>query len=405
MQIIKTSKIKGIESSLKEILPFAFVNDTMPVNILKILIKEEKIHKFKDIAFAQVLYKFQFDSKSDIFKFIDNKIINQLKRKEIYFVLDLSQEGWAPIFKFADKTQNFFDCIHSNCDLYNINPKQIIFVSSNLKLEETYRKYILDNNINEKINCLGIPAFQYSDTKYFLNYDINYFYKAYNSKNNKIFSSLSRTPRFHREYATMLLTKSPIEKYGMISCNKHQYLTYKTLPPNSISEKEFIAFQYWTKCLPLVIDKSNFQDNWALDNDFVNIHNMSTFQIVNETEVNDWNKTSMFFSEKTFRACLTFLPFVIYGQPGINKYLSNIGYKTYEDWFDYSFDDEEDPINRYKLLLNSITDTVMNLKDMNESQRRDWRFKNTDVLIHNFNQTIAYKYSKDKLCNLINNLD
>jgi hypothetical protein len=153
----------------------------------------------------------------------------------------------------------------------------------------------------------------------------------------------------------------------------------------------------WISQLPLTVDRKDFTTNWALDNDYDQIHNQTLFQIVNETEANDKYNTALFYSEKTFRPISQLQPFIIYGQQYCNKYLKNIGYKTYEDWFDYSFDNEPDDTKRYELLLDSIKKTCDMLDQMSADEKVNWRFKNQQILINNYDTLFFKSYSKDKM--------
>jgi hypothetical protein len=100
-----------------------------------------------------------------------------------------------------------------------------------------------------------------------------------------------------------------------------------------------------------------------------------------------------------------FQPFVIYGQKGCNKHLKEIGYKTYEEWFDLSFDDEEDNILRYKKLLKSIKNTCEYLDSLSLTQQIDWRFKNKEILNHNYKIMCSSEYSKQKIISFLKNLN
>jgi hypothetical protein len=74
---------------------------------------------------------------------------------------------------------------------------------------------------------------------------------------------------------------------------------------------------------------------------------------------------------------------VIYGQQGINRKIKMLGFKTYEDYFDLSFDDEPDDVLRYKKLLASVEHTVKHLRLLSRDEQIAWRFKQLELLIHN----------------------
>jgi hypothetical protein len=161
----------------------------------------------------------------------------------------------------------------------------------------------------------------------------------------------------------------------------------------------------WMKRLPLIIDKSNFRNNWALADDYYVIHRQTLFQIVNETIVDNYENTSLFYSEKTFRPIVCFQPFVIYGQKGCNQYLKKIGYKTYVEWFYLSFDTEEDNILRYKKLLSSIKETCKYLDNLSREHQIEWRFKNKKLLQHNFEVMTKSEWSMNKLIKFLEKVD
>ena len=60
-----------------------------------------------------------------------------------------------------------------------------------------------------------------------------------------------------------------------------------------------------------------------------------------------------------------------------------LGFKTYENYFDMSFDDEPNHVIRYKKLLASVSDTVKYLKTLNRDQQIEWRYKELELLTHN----------------------
>jgi hypothetical protein len=74
---------------------------------------------------------------------------------------------------------------------------------------------------------------------------------------------------------------------------------------------------------------------------------------------------------------------VIYGQQGINRKIQMLGFKTYEDYFDLSFDDEPNDVLRYKKLLESVENTVKYLRSLSRDEQITWRFKELELLIYN----------------------
>jgi hypothetical protein len=152
--------------------------------------------------------------------------------------------------------------------------------------------------------------------------------------------------------------------------------------------------------LPLIADKNQFDINDPF-NSLSKLHSETLFSIVNETLVYNFNNTTLFFSEKFLKPIINFQPMLIYGHQGINKKLTLLGFKTYEDYFDLSFDDEPDDIIRYKKLLESASAVIKNLKTMSRRDQINWRFKNQELLEFNHQNFLKFKHSDSLLKHFI----
>lgn len=92
----------------------------------------------------------------------------------------------------------------------------------------------------------------------------------------------------------------------------------------------------------------------------------SFFQLVSESTIN-----LPFFTEKTFMPIIVGKPFLIAGCQGIHKILQSMGFKLYDEIFDYSFDKISDVEKRFEMIaleVKKITDTPLHdLKKYNNS--------------------------------------
>lgn len=341
-----------------------------------------------------------YTKNTDLFCYLKEQHLKDLRDNKIFFIFDSSTEGYSPTLHVP-----LFDMLYWNCKEYNVDPKQIMYVSANLKDEETIKTYCYQNNV-DPLTVFSFPSFEMVipydgiDVQDKISNTISVLKKNYEGK---YFSSLSRRNRQYRTTATFLLCQDPISDNGLISHDKipppRDLAIWKSY--HGISDYSDDTVIKWFDSLPLTIDRNDFDINWALDTSFVKIHNQTIFQIANETEMNDYNGTALFLSEKTFRPISQFQPFVIYGQPQSNYVLKELGYKLYDEWFDLSFDSEPDHVVRYKKLLNSVRDVCKQLDRMNKKQQIAWRFKNQELLIHNYQTMRKQQYSRIKLNSLI----
>jgi hypothetical protein len=336
----------------------------------------------------------------DIFQYIKKEYLEKLQNdKDFMLIHDDSMEGYSHYMYY------FIHRFYFNCKKYNISPKKILFISSNLTIEESLKRYNEINQIPESINVWSYPFFEltFSNISKEKNYTIDQAkFDFKHSFNNKLFSSLSRLNRDWRSIGTYILSQSNIADKGLISHGPTTKQYRSNLESKLIShDPEFDnkKFKRWVKQLPAVVDVTNFSINQA-GNLNSNIHDQTLFQIVNETLVEDWGHTSLFYSEKTYKPILHLQPFLIWGQRGCNRYLEDMGYKLYTDWFDYSFDDEPNHFLRYKKLLQSVEQAVKEIEKLKPEDYTNWRFKNTDVLEHNLRILQEHPFIKKKLYNL-----
>lgn len=89
-------------------------------------------------------------------------------------------------------------------------------------------------------------------------------------------------------------------------------------------------------------------------------------------------------SEKTFLSIRNYTPFIIVGQPHVLKYLRNIGFKTFSNFWDESYDDET---NHEKRMLK-IFETIDYVDKFNLDELESIYTNMLPILEHNYNHLI-----------------
>ena len=84
-------------------------------------------------------------------------------------------------------------------------------------------------------------------------------------------------------------------------------------------------------------------------------------------------------SEKTFKPISRMQPFVVYGQPGILSHLKSIGYKTFDAWWDESYDDIDDLNLRY----DKVFELFKMINSKTKAELADMMCEMLPVLEHN----------------------
>lgn len=357
---------------------------------------------------------------TDFFTYVKKKVQNQMKEdKKCFFLFDASTEGFSTIYG-----EPYFDILYKMAEKYNIDPRRIFFTSSNMKDNDNIMRYNMEHNIKTSINVFTYLNFEQmifgtagqTEIELGENIDVDAIVekrintavkrtkiKYHHPEFSKLGLSLSRVNRPHRTFSAMEIFNSEHFKDMYVShgslkgMNLDYYLTEMPFPNSGVNFQQLKNFK---KQLPLIVDTEDFKTNHAtaLHSD---LNDQSLFQIVNETFVNDWHGTSLFWSEKTFRSIYHMQPFVIWGQPGINKRMVDYGYKLYDDWFDLSFDDIHDPVKRWRALWKEVRkqmDYIRTLPTVKQHIR--WKFKNERVLVHNFRTLLEGKYTKETFKNV-----
>jgi hypothetical protein len=80
-------------------------------------------------------------------------------------------------------------------------------------------------------------------------------------------------------------------------------------------------------------------------------------------------------------------PFVIAGAPNCLKYLKELGFKTFDRWWDESYDQEEDHEKR----MLKIFDVIDYIDSLSIDQLKKITEEMNDVLIHNKNQILEIR--------------
>ena len=83
-------------------------------------------------------------------------------------------------------------------------------------------------------------------------------------------------------------------------------------------------------------------------------YDQTCFSMVLESIVDPPVNNTVFITEKTYKPIAFRHPFVIMGQPGSLKLLKSLGFETFENMFDESYDTEPDWLKRLDCLVNIV---------------------------------------------------
>lgn len=105
------------------------------------------------------------------------------------------------------------------------------------------------------------------------------------------------------------------------------------------------------------------------------------FSVVTETNFFMEQEPALFLTEKIFKPIAHKHPFIVLGRPKTLSFLKDIGYKTFENIIDESYDTEQDDITRLMKILKEIK----RLCELSESQLEDFLAQARQICEHNYN--------------------
>ncbi len=297
---------------------------------------------------------------------------------------------------------------------FKIDSKQVIFMSYELRSDETYKLLLKEfPKFREyPLSVIGMdtycfePHSNYGDLPLPTEDKKPYKYVCYNANGKE-----------YRQFLVTELFRRGLDKYGLISLlyrygsssqildNFTESLGFDTTKGYGKSVDEYAKTEM-VKRVPLILDQTVEQvDAWDRPVDVNHIKN-SYFNIVTESymynkSLPQSHKTIFEMSEKTYKA-LNCQPFIHLGSYGVLKYLRSMGYQTFPELFDESYDD---CINHTHRLL-SVVDAIEKVCKMDNNEFHNIYCREViPKVIHN-RELIRSKEIKEKVWNkFINDLE
>ena len=314
-----------------------------------------------------------------LFEYLNEKYLNDLRNGKAVLLLDQSFEGY--------QTWWLWDFFHKQFKIYQVPPESVIYVTGNMIVDDVYTKWADENGIQNRMKVVGYSHFELDVAMTTYNREkegnpLPSWEKQLEYKRThypiKTFGCLNKRIRPHRVWFYNYLSDSSLIFNGLVSMNvidEHDYpFEGLTLPTSKI--------QQLNRHLPLLVyEKPNneLDDNFYIRrfNDDVNLDTYIT--VVSEAHCGDSDQT-MFLSEKLFKPIACNHPFIVMGNKDSLKMMRKMGYKTFNDFIDESYDSL--PTHE------RLTSIIELLKDLESYNKREWFESMGEVVKHNHNNLI-----------------
>jgi hypothetical protein len=279
--------------------------------------------------------------------------------------------------------------------------------------EKTYNTWQLENFPNNKINVISFNIWDSIFEVYFYqkdfrdNWNIDSIVARFRETKSKNFLCLNRRKRNFRLVTIYNILKSSILNQTLLSKD------------SILDEQQIMNLSSWTSGhqrkisydelsillgQARILDEEDFEVNWAITMPG-SLFDSSLISTVSETQYDTFNLTNLFYSEKTFKPMMYLQPIFIFGQPGINTYLENLGYRTYNNYFDLSFDTIENPIDRLTAQIKQLEILNDKLNSMSVEKKIEWYLQDRETLEHNKQMMLDQKFNIEKFTQFMKMLD
>ena len=261
--------------------------------------------------------------------------------------------------KIAEEFDSFDFSIEHKSDIYDSQLR-------NLAISE---EFDIIKSIGKIHRCFAFEICQSWYRNYFINQlaqkdtvnIVKDFDSVFRYKRKKVdYICYNRLAKPHRIALINELYKNGVQQNGYISfiqpfssLEKQDYIKYLTKQfLDDESEKFFDSFIENFDSLKINYgDISLNNENFVPFQVHVNHFIESWFSLVSETE---YDTDTLTCSEKVYKPIANAHSFIIWGSPGILKYLRDQGYQTFPELFDESYDSETNHTVRLKMIVSQV---------------------------------------------------
>lgn len=332
---------------------------------------------------------------------VNDHVINFVRHRNGYILINHSIEAFME--------SHYIDVLHSYFgNVHYIPLHKIIYLTGCINAKEIYEDYCNQRGIpDEPHRRLTIVTYPTSFTSFVPNtregevppYDTE-------TVPPKLFLSWNRRLRGHRiELAVNLERYNLVERSLISFSNEDQDYPGRSILHHFDYPRFNAAFNIsdevtnrFIERLPLVLDDEHDITRMCQDYDNVTRSYYQQTLVSLVTETNFYDK-EVSLTEKSFKPTKEKHPFIIAGVNGVLKGMHELGFKTFSDFWDESYDDIADPTAR----MQKIMDIVGYIGSWTDEQILDFKRKVKPILDHNYQviSTASSKVSVDKITNLI----
>jgi hypothetical protein len=306
----------------------------------------------------------------NIFYHLNSAYLEDLRAGKAMLLFDQSLEGY--------QTHWLWQYFHEECDQYEINPRQVIYVTGNDIAEDLYNSWAHEHHILDKLTIISHKHFE-MDVKQAaktqgIDFQEQLDFKINNLEKIKTYNCLQKRLRPHRIWIYKYLNDNGLLPDGLVSMNAFAS-TSTEFEGHTIDE---ITAQQLNEKLPLILyghNNNEHGDRYYIDRILPQVHLDSWVTVISEASVGD-SELTIFLSEKAFKPIACSHPFIFMGNKGSLAKLREIGYKTFDGFIDETYD----TLPTWER-MQAITDAIKQIQRI--ENKIEWYNNMKPILEHN----------------------
>lgn len=337
---------------------FPFPSNTAPSPRYVFPIRSDKLGFFAgEPALKELLTDFSFT--------IPDRVINDVRANRCKILIDNSIESYDVIV--TDYMSIIKEIIIKTIKKYDLKKTDVILLTANYRTR-------LSNDFLVAVKNWGDTRIRPCDNNFFNLQKNLILSKAERPKKILTFMRKERSFRFH--FAKFIYDNN-LKEDNIVTFGKNVSPYY--WDNNSIQfPSEFISSLPWEYDIDLKNNK-NFEFMLARSEAEINAYLETYINYVVERSIT-YLDYELDISEKIFKPIAFLQPFVVFGQPGSLEFLKSLGFKSFDRWWDESYDSIKDEQIRFR----AITSLYKKLSRMTKLELAEIMYEAWPVLEHNY---------------------
>jgi hypothetical protein len=346
---------------------------TFNVNSLEYFSNSEELFIYPITLYCNFLFeKYETIDISDI-------LLKSIKSKKCKIVFFYITEG------YFGETKKHFEWLDNLVIKYNLDNDDILVITANLTADINYTnnkfKIVTYNYFGDELEFAKIIKKDKSNIKLFKNKYLNF---IDNFKLEKHFLCFNNLTKLHRLWVFYeLMNNSKLLNKSIVSLNSRTTTeSFFTIVSSTNNINMIDYFKNYNSDIGYSYDTTNWtRDVQVGDTINTNAHLKTFVNIVTETLT---DKDIIFITEKTYKPIYVCQPFIIVGNAYTLKKMKELGYKTFDKWWDESYDEEIE----LEVRMNTITKILEEIASWDLEKCAAIRKEMKEILIHNYNQML-----------------